>query len=142
MKQTKNNGSKINFLATVALLVLLLISLIFHLLIMTKIIPFDIIWGGKIKDASQMLLYETVSIIINILMILVIALDAKIIKSRMPHRLIKAFVLIMFVIFSLNTIGNFTSVNQFEKNIFTPLTFLLASLCFILFFNKDRSGDE
>lgn len=134
--------SKIGFVATVALMVLLFISLIFPLLIVAKIIPFDIIWGGKIKDDSQMLLYETFSVIINILMILVIALRAKIIKSRISRNLIKAFVFIMLVIFSLNTIGNFTSENQFEKNIFTPLTFLLASLCFVLFFNKERNGDR
>lgn len=87
-------------------------------------------------------LFETTSIIINVIMILVIVLSAGIIKSSVQSALIKASILVMFVIFFLNIIGNFTSENEFEKNVFTPFTFLLSILCFILTFNKNHSSDR
>ena len=40
----------------------------FHLLVLAGVIPFDIVWGGNLKDKTQLYLMEGVSIAINLLM--------------------------------------------------------------------------
>jgi hypothetical protein len=51
------------------LLTILSLFVIFHLLVIIKIIPFEIVWGGRLKDQSQMLTFETFSAIINMFML-------------------------------------------------------------------------
>lgn len=136
MKEIKNNLSNKNFIVTVVLLVLFSLLVIFHLLILVRIIPFDAIWGGKLKDVSQMRLFESVSVIISLMMMAVIAINAGIIKFKIHPVVIKAALWAMVILFALNTIGNFTSENQFEKNVFTPTTLLLSVLCFLLIITK------
>ncbi|MDB5278578.1 MAG: hypothetical protein JWR61_3533 [Ferruginibacter sp.] len=136
MTSEKNQSSRTNFIASVTLLGLLSILEIFHLLILLKVIPFDFIWGGKLKSSSQMLLFETVSVITNSLMILIVAISGEIIKSRLRPIIIKVALWVMFLLFILNTMGNFTSENPFEKNVFTPITLLISLLCLMLIFTK------
>lgn len=136
MNKVKDNSSSINFIVTIALLVMLSLLVIFHFLILVRVIPFVFIWGGKLKDVSQMFLFETVSVIINSVMILIVATNARFIKSGIEPIIIKGALWAMFLLFILNTIGNFNSLNQFEKNVFAPTTLLLSLLCLILIFTK------
>jgi len=41
------------------------LALGFHLLILLKIIPYEITWGGKLKNDNEMYVFEIISIIIN-----------------------------------------------------------------------------
>ena len=34
---------------------------IFHLLILSQIIPFEIVWGGKLKTTEEMYVFESIS---------------------------------------------------------------------------------
>ena len=139
MKQAKNNSSKINFAASIALLILLFILVVFHLLIFVRFIPFDFIWGGKLKDTSQMYLFESVSMVISLIMIAVIGANAGIIKIKVQPVIIKVALWAMALLFLLNAIGNFNSESQFEKNVFAPITLLLSLLSFIIIFTKRKS---
>ncbi len=136
MKQVKNNRGRTNFATDVVLLVILSILVIFHLLILVRVIPFDLIWGGKLKVASQMYLFEAASVIINSVMIIIVARNAGFIKAGIHPLIIRGGLWVMFLLFMLNTIGNFNSENQFEKNVFTPTTLLLSLLCFKLILTK------
>jgi hypothetical protein len=113
-------------LSSIALLTLLSLFLLFHFLIMFGIIPFEIVWGGRLNSRSQMLRSETVSVIINLLMLAIVAIKANILEITLPKILIKIILWLMFVLFILNTLGNLFSLNQFEQLVFTPVTFLLA----------------
>lgn len=86
MKETRKDNSSIHFGTTVTLLIMLSILLIFHHLILVKVIPFDIVWGGKLNDVSQMVLFVTVSVIISLMMIAVIVVDAWIVKFKSTLR--------------------------------------------------------
>ncbi|UII30479.1 hypothetical protein LVD17_19495 [Fulvivirga ulvae] len=122
--------------ATFLLLTILSIVIAFHLLILTGLIPFEIVWGGRLKNTSGMVIFEIISIAINIAMLLVVCLHGGIIKSNVKPGLIKGFLWIMFFLFLLNTIGNLASNNIYEKVIFTPLTVLLAILSLNLAVSK------
>lgn len=118
-------------IVAVLLLLQLVMLAIFHCLVLLRIIPFDFIWGGKLQDTSQMVLFEVVSLIINLVMIGIVAISAGVIKSKIHPIVIKVVLWTMFLLFILSTIGNFNSENKFEKNVFTPLTLLLSILCLI-----------
>ncbi len=68
--------------AAIGLLSILGAVVIFHLLVVVGIIPFKIVWGGRLKDQSQMLSFEAVSIALNLIMLSVVAVKAGLLKIR------------------------------------------------------------
>jgi hypothetical protein len=125
-------------LAQIGLLSTLSLVIVFHLLVIIGIIPFEIVWGGRLKTRSQMLSFETVSILINVLMVMVVSFHSKLLKVNLHRWLLKGALWIMFVLFLANTLGNLFSINLFEKIAFTPLTFLLAVFSLRLALHRDE----
>jgi hypothetical protein len=113
-------------LATNGLLGLLSLFILFHLFIITGVIPFEIVWGGRLKNYSQMLSFEAISITANVIMLAVVSINAGILKVKINRAIIKAVFWAMFILFLLNTLGNLLSLNQLEKVLFTPVTLLLS----------------
>lgn len=108
------------------LLLILSLVVLFHLLVIIRVIPFDIVWGGKLKNVSQMRSFEAVSVLLNLLMLAVVAMHAGILRLTVSPVIIKIALWTMFVLFLVNTFANMLSENAMEKIIFTPLTFLLS----------------
>jgi hypothetical protein len=54
--------------ALMFLLILLSTVFVFHFLVIAKIIPYTIVWAGKIEDDTQMYQFESVSILINVIL--------------------------------------------------------------------------
>jgi len=54
---------------------LLIAVLLFHLSIILKIIPYEITWGGRLKNDSEMYVFETISIVINLFLFLILTKD-------------------------------------------------------------------
>jgi hypothetical protein len=119
-----------------SILVILAVIVLFHIAILIGLIPFDIVWGGRLKEAQQMRRFETVSILTNAVMITVIAIRGAYLQVRIPARIITIALWVMGALFVLNTLGNLASVNPWERLIFTPLTAVLALLCFRLAIHK------
>ena len=46
--------------------------ILFHLAILTKIIPYDVIWGGRLNNDVEMYVFEGISILVNLLLCLVL----------------------------------------------------------------------
>ena len=135
MKNFISERFAINGLFTILSLVV-----IFHLLVMLRIIPFEIVWGGRLQDSSQMLAFETVSVIINLIMLAVVGIKAGFLKTRINRMIIKIALWLMVVLFLVNTIGNLFSNNEFEKLVFTPLTLILLIFSFRLAVSKDKKN--
>ncbi len=115
--------------ATYGLLLLLSLLVAFHGLILLRIIPFEMIWGGRLKDASEMVSFEGVSILVNLLMLGVVAIKGNFLKMNIQPGIVKIALWAMFGLFLLNTIGNLLSTNLFEKAVFAPITFILSLFC-------------
>lgn len=124
-------------IATKGMVVILSLVLVFHLLVLFGLIPFDIVWGGRLKNSSEMISFETVSIGINLILLAIVGIHSGFLKIGLSKRIIKIAVWLMFALFVLNTIGNLFSNNYWEKIIFTPLTLLLAIFSLRLVLNKD-----
>ncbi|MEI6950774.1 hypothetical protein V9K67_26565 [Paraflavisolibacter sp. H34] len=111
------------------LLVLFSLFCLFHLLVLLGVIPFDIVWGGRLTNRQEMLQMESVSLLLNLLMLAVVAVRAGRLPVRIPAKVITVILWLMVGLFALNTLGNLFSLNGFERAVFTPVTLLLSLFC-------------
>lgn len=113
-------------------MIILLATILFHFLVLLGIVPYQIVWGGRLQNQREMIHFELVSILLNFLMFAIVAIQARVIKLRVHPIVVKIALWLMVFIFVMNTIGNIISLNELERYIFTPLTLLLAIFSFIL----------
>lgn len=113
--------------ASVALLTIIVAVIIFHFLILSKQIPYTIAWGGRLKNDAQMYLFESLSVLINFLIIVVLLLKNNVIKNKFLRPYINGILWFFMLLFALNTLGNLLAKTDFEKY-FALLTFLSAFL--------------
>ena len=111
------------------MIVLILIALTYHLIIITELIPYDAVWGGRLKSIEQMHQFEIFSMAINLFMLLVILIKGGYIKINIPKLIINTFLWLFAILFAINTFGNLFSVSIWETIIFTPITLVSAVLC-------------
>jgi hypothetical protein len=114
-------------------------ALIFHFLILLKIIPYDITWGGKIKTDQEMYVFETFSILVNAFFVYVLLQKGAFIKPFFGKKTLTLIFWIFFGIFVLNTIGNLFATTTFEK-MFVLVTLTNALLLWQI--NKTPSTDS
>lgn len=114
------------------MMIILLATILFHFSVLSGIVPYQIVWGGRLQNQSEMIQFELVSILLNFLMFAIVAIQARVIKLRVHPIVVKIALWLMVFIFVMNTIGNIISLNDLERYIFTPLTLLLAIFSFIL----------
>ena len=113
-------------LAITGLLVILSLIVLFHALVLTGIIPFTIIGGGRITNTAQMIRLEVPALLVNLVLLLFVATRAGYVSWKINPTVYRVGFWIMFVLFVLNTLGNLLSTNTFERAVFTPLTILIA----------------
>jgi hypothetical protein len=111
---------------------ILVLLIVFHTLILTQIIPYTIVWAGKLKTVNEMFVFEIISISINLFLILLLLLKGGFIKNSFSEKLLNSILWVFIILFALNTIGNLTAETQFEKIVFTPLTFISAILLWVV----------
>ena len=126
-------------IAANGILLVLSLMVLFHVLVMVQVIPYGMVWGGRLENSSQMLLFEAISIAVNLLMLGAVAISAGMVKVKINRGLLKAALWTMFAVFLLNTIGNLLSNNETEKLIFTPLTLLLSLFSLRLAISKEQA---
>lgn len=114
------------------LIVIFSLITLFHILVLTEIIPYAYVWAGKLKSKDEMYQFETVSLLLNIIMTFVVLAKMGLLKVINNAKVLKFILITMSLLFSLNTIGNFFSVTGLELFIATPMTFLLSVLSYRL----------
>jgi hypothetical protein len=114
--------------------------LVLHILIISKIVPHDFIWGGQIKSDRDLLRLESMAIFIQLLFIFIIALKAGYIFPGKLKRTANAGVWIIFIFMIINTFGNLASTSGLETLIMTPLTIVLALLTLRLALDKEENN--
>lgn len=126
------------FAATVSL-VLYAIFFVFHLLVLTGLIPQNIVWGGRIESRNDLIMFEVVSIIILFMCFLMTLLRRKYVNHTKFKTITQIGMWLLFILFLLNTIGNLFAVTLIEKIAFTPITALLAIFALRLALGKQEN---
>lgn len=114
---------------------LLAIIILFHFCIIFKIIPYDIAWGGRLKNDTQMYIFEIFSIVMNGLLITVLLLKADYLKHKISEKVLDVILWFFLILFALNTVGNLFAKTNFEK-FFAILTLMFALLIWIILRKK------
>ena len=117
--------------------------ILFHLSILIGVIifdyaPIDFLWGGQIKTVEQLLKFEIVSLLISFVFFFLVLIKSK--RLNLPKLIGVAHVAmwVLFVKFSLNTIGNLLAKTTFEK-FFAIATGLLAFLLLRIALEKNTN---
>lgn len=111
------------------------LSILFHLLVIMKVIPSTIVWGGRIENQQELLKFESISIILNVFFLLILLMINTTIKVKVKPIVFRLVLWLMSALFILNTIGNLLAKSSIETMIFTPVTILLSIFSLYLALN-------
>ncbi len=117
--------------AVKVMLCLVAAIMLFHLSIILKIVPYEITWGGRLKNDSEMYVFEMISILINLILGLTLLIKGSYIKQIVSLKIVTITLWIFLILFGLNTIGNVFAKTNFEK-IFAVLTLSSSILLWII----------
>ncbi len=119
--------NKIKFeLAVKTILTTAILVLIFHSLVISGVIPYKYVWGGRLQSDEQILLFESISMIINLFILFTVAIKGSYIRPYLSSKVVKVTLWGFSILFLLNTAGNLVSLNSLESIIATPITFIIA----------------
>lgn len=113
-----------------------ILILAFHLLILFKVIPYEITWGGKLKNDEEMYVFELISITINAFLLYVLFQKGNYVKIVFGEKTISVILWIFFALFAINTAANLFAATAIEKS-FSLLTLLMAVLIWLI--NKAKT---
>ena len=113
------------------MLILVGMVTLFHLSILFKIIPYDITWGGRLQNDTEMYVFESISIAINLVLAVVLLIKGTYVKAILSPKVVNGILWVFFALFALNTVGNFVAETNFEKS-FSLLTLGSAVLIWII----------
>jgi hypothetical protein len=100
---------------------------IFHLLVLFKILPADIVWGGRIQGVPENLIpLESIALLVTLFFMLIIAAKIGYVQAGKLSGAVNIGVWLIFIFLLLNTLGNLASGVSFENLIAAPITILLA----------------
>jgi hypothetical protein len=127
----KNEKNKVKYLNI--LVVISVLATIFHIMILVRVIPYEITWGGRLKTVEEMFVFETISILINSFFLFVLLQKGGYVSFFLGKKTVTIILWIYFVVFVLNTMANVFAKTNFEKY-FAILTLINSIL--ILAINK------
>ena len=114
--------------ASITALAILGAVVLFHVLVVSGIVPKTIVWGGRISDPAQVVRAEIVSIMILLVTAAIVAMRWRSLAQGAPNVVAAVGTWVLVGLFALNTVGNLFAKTLFERAVFTPLTLLLALL--------------
>lgn len=115
-----------NFAAKTFLL-LNLLGVLFHILVILKIVPYSMVWGGRVNNENYWML-EILSLLVLAVASFIIAGRAGFIHLRKFNKIFYFGCWLLLVVFILNTVGNLTSSVQIERYFFSTVTFVIVLL--------------
>jgi hypothetical protein len=109
------------------LLVATALLAIFHILVLLKVVPSNIVWGGQIGNTpANFLTLEITALLVTALFMVIVAAKVGYLRGGKFKRAVSVGVWIIFIYLILNTLGNLASGVSVEKLVFTPITLILA----------------
>jgi hypothetical protein len=110
---------------------------IFHLLVLARVVPSDIVWGGRMGNApADPITLETIALAVTALFGVITAAKVDYIKVGNLKQAVGILVWLVFVYSLLNIAGNLASGSPVEKAVFTPVSVAVAVLLFRLAMEK------
>ncbi len=121
-----------NTFTEIALIGIFFLMLLLHTGILFKWISYSFIWGGRIKTDKEMVRFEIISIMLNVIFLWVALTRAQLVKNLFPETYLAIVLWCMAVFFLINLIANLFSENKIERFLFSPIALCIAILCITL----------
>lgn len=112
------------------MIALLSVVMLFHILVLVGIIPFGVTWGGRLNSMEEMYVFETISLAVNLFLIVVLLLKGQFIKNQIAAKWLNGIIWLFAILFALNTVGNLFAKASVEMIAGGLLTFVSAILCY------------
>jgi hypothetical protein len=112
--------------------------ILFHVTVLTGIIPFTHVWGGQLENRDQMLLFESISLLINGIIGWVLFTKLKPERFYLSEKVANFILYGLAALFLINTVGNIFAEATMEQVIATPLTLFSALCCYRLAIDTSR----
>ena len=110
---------------------------VFHVLVLLRILPANIVWGGAIQNSTTSLFsLEMISLVVTLLFALIIAAKAGYIKAFRFQTAVNIGVWVVFAILLLSMAANVASGVAFENLVFAPIVVVLAFCAYRLAISK------
>lgn len=110
---------------------------VFHALVLLRVLPASIVWGGAIENSPQSLFpLEMISLVVTLLLAAMVAAKAGYIETTRFKSAVNLGVWFVFVILILSMLANFASGVSFENLIFAPIAVGLAFCAYRLAIEK------
>ena len=110
------------------IIAILTMLVLFHLAILSGLLPMNIVWGGRLQDKDEMILLELFAIFINALIILLVSMRLGFIKNRIPPRALQVSIWVISLMFTTNIFTNLMAYHWFEKWVMGTVTIILSFL--------------
>lgn len=113
------------------ILTILIMLLLLHLCIIAKLIPYQLVWGGRLKTDTDMYRYQSFSIIITAAMLFFILTHMGFINLAISKLVSTIIYCLMAGMFFMSFIGNLKSTNRLERLVFAPISIFLVALILV-----------
>ena len=121
--------------AATLMMVFLSISVLFHLLILSGVIPYKLVYSGLLDTELQMVMYAVSTIMALIAVICVISVRGGYMKPFVSKQALNATLWLLIAIFIVGAAGILFSKTTLEMILFTPPALISAILCYRLTLN-------
>jgi hypothetical protein len=109
----------------------------FHILLLMKVFPATVAWGGRVSQSStDFIVLELIGLTVIALFAVIVASKIGYLKLMKQRQLVNIGVWVICGYFALNILGNLASMSGLERAIFTPVSFVLALLALRLGLEK------
>ncbi|MFZ2890501.1 hypothetical protein, partial [Sulfuricurvum sp.] len=61
-----------------------LLSILFHISIVFGIVPYDIVWGGRVHNLQELYIFESISLMMNTVVLFFVSVKIGIITVSIP----------------------------------------------------------
>jgi hypothetical protein len=110
--------------AGILLIACLIFMMAFHLLVVLKVLPGDIVWGGTL-DENAVIKYELIALIVSAFLLFIASVKAGYINIIILKKIANVLIWLMVVYFAFMIFANLVAQTVTEKVIFIPLSALM-----------------
>ena len=121
--------------AATLMMVFLSVSAVFHVLILSGVIPYKLVFSGLLYTELQMYMYAVSTIAALIVVICVISIKGGYMKPFVSKAALNAILWILVAIFTVGAAGILWSKTTLEMILFTPPALISAILCYRMTLN-------
>ena len=126
--------------ATLHMIAILSALIVFHVLTLTGIIPYDIVWGGSLQNPKEMSVLETTAMLISIGMIITLLVKLRQLKNNKDKAAINYVIWGFAATFFFGAIGNLMAESPWEIIPGTTISLYATYLCVLIARNKGKNN--